>query len=124
MISSVKKQGLYEVSIGLGKESYEYENEWLNHDDRDFGLVCMTLSPSLRNLLIMFNTQRISGHNWIEPLASTMRIIIAISIGHPTPKELFIQKNHPLFSMMKFFKMKKNQNIQHSQFKMKKVSLE
>ena len=26
MISSLKRQGLYEVSIGLGKEYYEYEN--------------------------------------------------------------------------------------------------
>ena len=27
MISSLKRQGLYEVSIGLGKYSYEYEND-------------------------------------------------------------------------------------------------
>ena len=27
MISSLKRQGLYEVSIGLGRESYKYENE-------------------------------------------------------------------------------------------------
>ena len=27
MISSIKRQGLYEVFIGLGKESYEDEND-------------------------------------------------------------------------------------------------
>ena len=26
MIAYLKRQGLYEVSIGLGKESYKYEN--------------------------------------------------------------------------------------------------
>ena len=30
MIASLKRQDLYEVSIGLGKESYEDENDWLN----------------------------------------------------------------------------------------------
>ena len=37
MISYLKRQGLYEVSIGLGKESYEDENDWLNDGDRAFG---------------------------------------------------------------------------------------
>ena len=27
MIASLKRQGLYEVSIRLGKDSYEYEND-------------------------------------------------------------------------------------------------
>ena len=27
MIASLKRQGLYEVSMGLGKESYEYEKD-------------------------------------------------------------------------------------------------
>ena len=27
MIASLKRQGLYEVSIELGKESYKYEND-------------------------------------------------------------------------------------------------
>ena len=34
MIASLKRQGLYEVYIGLGKESYEYDNDWLNDGDR------------------------------------------------------------------------------------------
>ena len=48
MISSLKRQYLYEVSIGLGKESYEDENDWLNDGDRAFGTICQALSPSLR----------------------------------------------------------------------------
>ena len=51
MISSLKRQGLYEVSIGIGKESYEYENGWLNDGDRAFGTICLSLSPSLRYLI-------------------------------------------------------------------------
>ena len=33
-------------------------------------------------LLILLNTQRIPGQNWIEPLESTMRIILAIWRAH------------------------------------------
>ena len=51
MISSLKRQGLYEVSIGLGKESYEYKNEWLNDGDRYFGTICLAFSPSQRYLI-------------------------------------------------------------------------
>ena len=46
MISSLKRQDLYEVSIGIGKESYEDENEWLNDGGRAFGRICLTFSPS------------------------------------------------------------------------------
>ena len=54
MISYIKKQGLYDVSIGLGKESYKYENEWLNDGDIDFGTIVMSFweSPSLRYLIV------------------------------------------------------------------------
>ena len=53
MIAYLKRQGLYEVSIGLGKESYKYENEWLNDDDRDFGRIGMAFwkCPSLHYLI-------------------------------------------------------------------------
>ena len=40
MISIVKRQGLYEVFIGLAKESYEDENDWLNDGDIYFGTIC------------------------------------------------------------------------------------
>ena len=52
MIASLKRKGLYEVSIGLGKESYEDENDWLNDGDLYFGTICLALSPSLRYLII------------------------------------------------------------------------
>ena len=50
MIASMKRQDLYEVSIGLGEESYESKNDWLNACDGDFGTTGLTLSPSLRYL--------------------------------------------------------------------------
>ena len=52
MIASLKRQGLYEVSIGIGKESYENQNDWLNDGDRAFGAICLALSPSLYYLII------------------------------------------------------------------------
>ena len=51
MISSLKRQGIYEVYIGLSKESYEYENYWLNEGDRYFGTICLAFSPSLCYLI-------------------------------------------------------------------------
>ena len=50
-IASLKRKGLYEVSIGLGKDSYENENDWLNDGDRAFGTICLALSLSLRYLI-------------------------------------------------------------------------
>ena len=47
MISSLKRKCLYEVSIGLGKESYEYENDWINNNARYFRMICKAFSPSL-----------------------------------------------------------------------------
>ena len=47
MIASLKRQDLCEVSIGLGKESYENENDWLNDGDRAIGSICLALSRSL-----------------------------------------------------------------------------
>ena len=40
MIVYLKRQGIYDVSIVLGKESYEDENDWLNDGDIYFGTIC------------------------------------------------------------------------------------
>ena len=50
MISSLKREDLYGVSIGLGKKYYENENDQLNYDDGAFGAIGLALSPSLRYL--------------------------------------------------------------------------
>ena len=47
MISSLKRQDIYEVSIGIAKESYENENDWLSNGDGAFGAICLALSDSL-----------------------------------------------------------------------------
>ena len=46
MIAYLKRRGIYEVSIGLGKESYENDNDWINDGDRYFGAIGLALSPS------------------------------------------------------------------------------
>ena len=51
MIAYLKRQGIYDVSIGIGKESYKYENNWINDGDRYFGRICLAFSPSLRYLI-------------------------------------------------------------------------
>ena len=39
------------MSIGLGKESYDNENDLLNDGDRAFGAIFLALSPSLYYLI-------------------------------------------------------------------------
>ena len=51
MISSLKRQDLYEVSIKLGNESYDNDNDQINDGDRYFGTICLAFSPSLRYLI-------------------------------------------------------------------------
>ena len=53
MIAYLKRQGLYEVSIGIDKDSYKYENELLYDGDRYFETIGMDFwkYPSLRYLL-------------------------------------------------------------------------
>ena len=50
MIASLKIQDIYEVSIGIGKESYDNENDQLNDGDAAFGEIVLSLSPGLRYL--------------------------------------------------------------------------
>ena len=50
MIASLKRQGLYGVSMGLGEDYFESENDWLNECDAYFGTIALALSPSLRYL--------------------------------------------------------------------------
>ena len=123
MIASLKRWDLYELSIGLGKESYENENDWLNDSDRDFGAICLALSPSLYYLIGYVEYPK---DLWtiLEPLASTMRIIIALWRSHPAPQDFFTKKFQPLLSLMKLFKMKMKQNLLHIQFELKKVSMQ
>ena len=49
MISSLMRQGLCRVSIGIGKECFSKTN-WLNKSDGAFGTIATGLSPSLRYL--------------------------------------------------------------------------
>ena len=51
IIASLKSQGLYEVSIGIEKESYENENDWINDGDRAYGAIGLALDDSLYYLI-------------------------------------------------------------------------
>ena len=50
MNAYLKRQDLYEVSIGIGEESFEREDDQLNKCDAAYGSMCMALSPSMRYL--------------------------------------------------------------------------
>ena len=50
MIAYMKREDLYEVSIRIGKESHDNENDWINDGDAFFGAIVMSLYSSLRYL--------------------------------------------------------------------------
>ena len=64
MIAYLKRRGIYEVSIGIGKESYENENDWLNDGDRSFEQYVCPFLLACATVLVLLNTQRIYGKNW------------------------------------------------------------
>ena len=51
MISYLKRQNIYEISIGAGEESYEEPSDWLNDCDREIGSICLAISPSISYLI-------------------------------------------------------------------------
>ena len=51
MISYLKRESLYEISIGAGEKSYEELSDWMNDCDRAFGSICLVISPNIRYLV-------------------------------------------------------------------------
>ena len=51
MISYLKIQGLYEISIGAGEDSYEEPSDWSNDCDRAIGAIFLVISPSMSYLI-------------------------------------------------------------------------
>ena len=89
MIAYLKRWGLHEVSIGLGKESYENENDWLNDSDRAYGAICLTLFDNLYYLIdsaeypkevwtildITFGKHNEDHNSTLEIISSTTRVL-------------------------------------------------
>ena len=75
MISYLKRQGLYEISIRVGEESYEEPSDWLNNCDRVIGAICLAISPSMHYLIdsieypkdICTTLDRVLGKNNEDP---------------------------------------------------------
>ena len=51
MISPLKRQNVYEISIRAGEESYEELSDWLNDCDREIGAICLAISLSMHYLI-------------------------------------------------------------------------
>ena len=48
MIICLRRQKLFSVSIGLGRNSFESDNDWLKAKDKAFEIMELALSPSMR----------------------------------------------------------------------------
>ena len=51
MAAYIEIHDLLDVSFGVGKESYEDEEYWLNDYDRAYGIMGMVMSPYMRYLM-------------------------------------------------------------------------
>ena len=53
MRAYLKRQCLFDVSIGAlsERESYEEKIDWLNNCDRDYRIMCLGMSPNIHHLI-------------------------------------------------------------------------
>ena len=53
MSTYLKRQCLFDVSIGVlsEPESYEENIDWINNCDRYHGIICLGMSPNIHNLI-------------------------------------------------------------------------
>ena len=78
MISYLKIQGLYEISIGAAKESYEDPSDWLNDCDRAIGAICLAISPCMCYLTDSVEYPKDLWTILDRVLGKTMRILLAM----------------------------------------------
>ena len=83
MSAYLKRQCLFNVSIGAlsEPESYEENIDWINNCNRDYGIMCLGMSPNIhhlidsveypfelgKNLDKAFGLQEIEDEAWSEP---------------------------------------------------------
>ena len=84
MISSLMRQGLCWVSIGLGKECFSKIN-WLNKSYGYFGTIATGLSPSLCYLIRSIEDPKELWTRLDRTFGMLMRIIISLSRAHLVP---------------------------------------
>ena len=108
MSAYLKRQCLFDVFIGALSEleSYEEKIDWLNNCDRDYGIMCLVMSPNIHHLIYSaeypfelwknldkaFGLQEIEDEAWSEPSISSCSLS---------------QDLLPLHSLMKLIMMKK-----------------
>ena len=87
MSAYLKRQCLFDVSIGAlsEPESYEEKIEWINNCDRYYGIMCLVMYPNIyhlidsaeypfelwKNLDKAFSLQEIEDEAWSEPNISS-----------------------------------------------------
>ena len=87
MSAYLKRQCLFDVSIGAlsEPESYEEKIDWINNCDRDYGIMCLGMSPNIYHLIYFsefpfelwnildkaFGLREIEDEAWSEPSISS-----------------------------------------------------
>ena len=87
MSAYLKRQCLFDVSIGALSEpkSYEVKIDWLNNCDRAYGIMCLAMSPDIHHLIYSveypfelwnnldkaFGVQEVEDEAWSGPKISS-----------------------------------------------------
>ena len=90
MSAYFKRQFFFDVSIGAlsEPESYEEKIDWINNCDRDYGIMCLLMSPNIYHLIDFaeypfelwkildnaFGLQEIEDEAWREPSISSFSL--------------------------------------------------
>ena len=53
MCAYIKRKSLYDVSIGVVRDPYSYQEKYdcLNYNDRAYGTMCLAIPPTMRYIL-------------------------------------------------------------------------
>ena len=112
------------MSDGLNRESFESENEWLNKCDASFGTIALGLSLSLRYLSRSIEDPK---ELW-KRLDRTFRMIDKDHNNTLESTSNTISILDPKFSAStlsdEFVQNEEKQNLLHSQFELKTISLQ
>ena len=106
MSAYLKRQCLFDVSIGAlsEPESYEEKIDWLNNCDRDYGIMCLGISPNIYHLI---DSAEFPCEVWkiLDKALVCRKLKMKHRANLASPLVLFLKISWPLHSLMKLIMM-------------------
>ena len=106
MSAYLKRQCLFEVSIGAFSEPESYEDniDWLNNCNRDYGIICLEMSPNIHHLI---DSTEYPFEIWkkLEKLLVCRKYKMKHGVNPTSPHVLSLEISCPVHYLMKLVVM-------------------